>query len=1046
MAMNKIETDSNWGIEAGKINQNFSCINTDLTKVKMQAKASFGPYKSSSNLPSGAVENATAWVSATLTPPFQVWQVQGGEWVNTGFTYTQELGTGDLATKDELAEQDAKLAELSSKIGTNVVFENLDVTPIVGKYINNKGKLLDNPNVSYAEIDTTDIQKICIYSYSNSSFGNVAYYDDNDKVLSVASPDEPTASYCHVFLDKPSGAVIARVCWITAYDHKICYSKERFATVSELNKYIKNDDGSINSNVFTDNYLCNRIIKELFLYKKNGEQIKGDLYITRIINDTEYSGQLNVSSIVISDGENNVSAIYQSEAISSDTIVEFSERNGSGIFGYAVLDMNNLAKGDYNLNAKIKNTAYNYTFNNYIYSHFGISNNTEGIADIYSKLYEDAKDVTLTKNKYLKNDGITEVDLVNFFIEEIPVKDVFKIMVSGTHFSAGCTLCFKNDSGDIIGDIITVDETIYSTVEKYVPIGATKAFTSYRNIPYEKETQYTKVVYNYNIGSEKYMYECDVTNDVGLMPGSANQSDGTQSTVGGQAWAKSNVIDISSYDYINIYSRITDSICYVKWYNNEDEEVLPRGVGDSSNILKYKKFYKPEGATKAEISVIDYNGGKNIVKFGIINNTVLSDNNGLSHQFAVRNLPNVIMVPIFGQSLSVGSSATPAITKQSKYPGSIMFSTGILAAQKEVDYFTEFVPLQERDGGVTVDSAGTGETIASGCAEKLIELLQLKSGINAKSLFWNSHKLLFVSCGAGSQTIANLMENYYQGLINSVQGGKNVANSKGWNLFVPAVIYIQGETDQKSETTDLTTYKQALIDFATQFNADVKKITQQMQDVKVIMYQTCSQNIVSTNKYPTFTNTAMDIPTAQMELVRDNDMFIACNPAYILDHSDKEMIHLTAVGEKMMGAYCGISLYSILLRDRKIIGLTPNSFSVDGNNIKIKYNVPVPPLQFNTSFVKEVENKGFAVINLSDNDVIKNVSVFDDEVTIECTENPTNCKLYYGFNGTAYRDGRKEGSRGNLCDNAGKIYNAQIADKEYTLDNYSYAFAKKLDF
>ena len=114
MAMNKIETDSNWGIEAGKINQNFSSINTDLTKVKMQAKASFGPYKSSLNLPSGAVENATAWVSATLTPPFQVWQVQGGEWVNTGFTYTQELGTGDLATKEELAEQDAKLTELSS--------------------------------------------------------------------------------------------------------------------------------------------------------------------------------------------------------------------------------------------------------------------------------------------------------------------------------------------------------------------------------------------------------------------------------------------------------------------------------------------------------------------------------------------------------------------------------------------------------------------------------------------------------------------------------------------------------------------------------------------------------------------------------------------------------------------------------------------------------------------------------------------------------------------------------------------------------------------
>ena len=253
----------------------------------------------------------------------------------------------------------------------------------------------------------------------------------------------------------------------------------------------------------------------------------------------------------------------------------------------------------------------------------------------------DAKDVMVTKDKYLKNDGITEIDFVNFFIEEIPVKDVFKIMVSGTHFSAGCTLCFKNDSGDIIGDIITVDETIYSTIEKYVPSGATKAFTSYRNIPYEKETPYTKVVYNYNLGSEKYMYECDTTNDIGLIPGSANLSDGTQSTVGGQAWAKSKILDISNYDYIKIYSRITDSICYVKWYNNEDEEVLPRGVGDSSNILKYKKFYKPKDATKAEISVIDYNGGKTIVIFGVIKNTAMSDNNGLSQQLDILDLPNI---------------------------------------------------------------------------------------------------------------------------------------------------------------------------------------------------------------------------------------------------------------------------------------------------------------------------------------------------------------------------------------------------------------------
>ena len=114
--LSTIQKESTWGAEATKINQNFTNVSLELTKLGMQSKASFGPYKSSSNLPSGASENATAWVSATLTPPFQVWQVQSGKWVNTGFTYTQDIGTGDLATKEDLAAQDEKLAELSSKI------------------------------------------------------------------------------------------------------------------------------------------------------------------------------------------------------------------------------------------------------------------------------------------------------------------------------------------------------------------------------------------------------------------------------------------------------------------------------------------------------------------------------------------------------------------------------------------------------------------------------------------------------------------------------------------------------------------------------------------------------------------------------------------------------------------------------------------------------------------------------------------------------------------------------------------------------------------
>lgn len=652
---------------------------------------------------------------------------------------------------------------------------------------------------------------------------------------------------------------------------------------------------------------------------------------------------------------------------------------------------------------------------------------------------------------YLKNDGETVVKLENFSYAEIDVTDVSLIEVGGTHFSLGCSLCFKDNEGNTIGDIKTVNNTEYTVLKEYVPNNAVKAYTSYRYNHTLDRKPYVKVYSKVElerlsdlINNGYYKSFKDVTAEIGLTVGSANSaSDGNP--ISNANWAKTDKVLIDNIDIIKIYTRFSNAICYVKWIDNNNTEIKPRAIGDNTDGYKFMEFYKPSNAVYAEISVIDINAKNYIVEFGRISHSGANDNNGILQQGLYKDMANINMIPIFGQSLSVGAAATPCITKQSKYPAGIMFSTGLLASQKEVDYFSEFVPLQERDGGVTEDSAGTGETVASGCLEQTIELIQKENGINAYSHFWDSHKFLFVSCGVGSKTISELMTEYYQGLINAIKGGLNVAVKKQYTFNVPAIIYIQGETDQKAEGTDYESYKKQLSEFATNFNLAVKGITGQKNDVKVILYQTCSQNIVSTIKYPTFTNTAMDIPTAQMELVRDNDMFVACNPAYILDHSEKGMIHLTSVGEKMMGAYCGISLYSILLRDRKIIGLTPNSFSVDGNNIKIKYNVPVPPLQFNTSFVKGVENKGFAVLNSSDNDIIKNVSVYDDEVTIECTENPLGCKLYYGFNGTAYRDGRKEGSRGNLCDSADKIHSAKIDSKEYALSNYSYSFCALVD-
>lgn len=895
--LSQILADSNWGQESARINQNFQNINTDLEKVKSATtkfKGYFTTEESLKNKFGSPKIGDTAWVGEPY--PGTVYAVQtDGQWHNTGKgPDTGSVDLQDYAKKEELTELDN---EIKSSVGLNSYAKEIQLVPINGKGINPQGAVYDNVNTTIAEISNlSDIEILSIYTYTNSGFCNIAFYDSENKVLSKVVPSSAEASWQLLILEKPKDAYMARMCWVTSKGYNAFAVSKRVARLEDL--------------VILDNHLIDKLL-------------------------------------------------------------------------------------------------YN--------------------------------------NVYLKNDGVTIAELDNFFYEEIDVANAGLIEVGGTHFSSGCSLCFKDNGNNIIGDIKTVDNTEYTVIKEFVPNNAVKAYTTYRYDPSLDKKPYIKVYskveldkFSELINSNYYKSFKDVTAKIGFTIGFANSaSDGNP--ISNANWAKTDKVLIDNIDIIKIYTRFSNTICYVKWIDNNNIEIEPRAIGDNTDGYKFMEFYKPSNAVYAEISVIDINAKNYIVEFGRISHSEVNDNNGILQQELYNNIANINMIPIFGQSLSVGAAATPCITKQSKYPAGIMFSTGLLASQKDIDYFSEFVPLQERDGGVTEDSAGTGETVASGCLEHTIELIQKRNGINAYSHFWDSHKFLFVSCGAGSKTISELMTEYYQGLINAIKGGLNVAVKKQYTFNVPAVIYIQGETDQKSETTDLVTYKQSLIDFANKINADVKNITRQTQDVKVIMYQTCSQNIVSTVKYPTFTNTAMDIPTAQMELVRDNDMFIACNPAYILDHSDKEMIHLTAVGEKMMGAYCGISLYSVICGSKNK-GLTPYSFFVEGNNIKIKYNVPAPPLRFNTSFVKEVENMGFSVINSSDNNIINNVSVFDDEVTIECMENPIGCKLYYGFNGTEYKNGRKEGSRGNLCDNADKIYNSRIDNKEYALNNYSYSF------
>lgn len=101
----------------------------------------------------------------------------------------------------------------------------------------------------------------------------------------------------------------------------------------------------------------------------------------------------------------------------------------------------------------------------------------------------------------------------------------------------------------------------------------------------------------------------------------------------------------------------------------------------------------------------------------------------------------------------------------------------------------------------------------------------------------------------------------------------------------------------------------------------------------------------------------------------------------------------------------------------------PISYKVVGNDIKIDYNVPCPPLCFDTVQVNKVDNYGFNVIRRDGVDIVSDVKIDQTSVIIHCITSPENCKLRYGINGEFLKGGRRTGPRGNLRDSEKSVYN-----------------------
>ena len=374
----------------------------------------------------------------------------------------------------------------------------------------------------------------------------------------------------------------------------------------------------------------------------------------------------------------------------------------------------------------------------------------------------------------------------------------------------------------------------------------------------------------------------------------------------------------------------------------------------------------------------------------------------------------VVCIPVYGQSYALGEEATRITNFDSlriKYNGRIVTEK----LDYTFGYFDHSSQFKQWVKRILHYDKKAFELSVYSMAEVL-----------AKELGEDTVICIFPG-GHGMNTIKQLMKpaKAYNKFIREIACAYEKAQERGWEFFVPAVCWMQGESDIV-DYPDYD-YKEYFHRMYNDLNTDIKNVTHQKDDIRIICYQSSTITKGLRYKPNNFDATEPRTPTAQMELIRDDSLIWASGPTYSCDFVN-ESLHIDAVGQKRIGVLAAHSALDLLRGKERFIGLVPLSYEVQGNDIHIKFNVPNPPLCFDTINVKKVDNYGFNVIKRDGVDIISGVIIVDNSVIICCKEFPNNCKLRYGINGEFLRGGRNIGPRGNL------------RDSQMTIPNWSYIF------
>ena len=364
----------------------------------------------------------------------------------------------------------------------------------------------------------------------------------------------------------------------------------------------------------------------------------------------------------------------------------------------------------------------------------------------------------------------------------------------------------------------------------------------------------------------------------------------------------------------------------------------------------------------------------------------------------------VICIPVYGQSLALGEEAK----RLTNFDSLSQYASGRIVTQDldhDFGYFDNNKMKERAKKAIRYQKRSFELSIYS-----MAELLADSTG--------NDTLICIFPGGQGASTLANLSKgtNPYQQFINNIATACHETRYRGWEFYVPAICWMQGESDIVDYPP--TDYQQLLKQVWRDMNTDILCVTGQKDSIPFICYQASSLSRAEHFRANNFICPETNVPQTFVNLLRDNSHFWASGPTYPYSCVN-EKIHIDAHGQQSIGRLAARSVLGIMRGKERNRGLIPIGTDIHDTRITIYFNDTGNSLLFDTIQVNKAEHWGFSVINKENKNIVSSVLIFKNAIHINCSQAANGCKIRYGINGDYMKSGRLHGPRGNLRDAIG---------------------------